>query len=94
MIRFIEIVRSAPREFSLREVWINENFVVKIEESMQYRELLKEGKLPLELDTNHRFSTVTISEGGASASHIVVGDVRVVASKLSRRDSSQTLLKG
>jgi hypothetical protein len=94
MVRFVEIVRNSSREYSLREVWINENFVVKVEESAQYQELLREGKLPADLNNSHRFSAVTINEGGAGNSHTVIGDVRVVAHKLCPGASAQTLLKG
>ena len=102
MIRFVEILnrtdknprmeRVAIPQFELGEVWINEKYVVNVREHTGYSSLLKEGRLGVSLDTSHRFTTITLNEGGRSSSHTVVGDPMTVANKLSR-DRSQ-LLKG
>jgi hypothetical protein len=93
MIKFIEVTQQGKGPFSLREVWINEGFVVKVEAAPAYARLLEEGELPSDLNKNHSFSTVTLNEGGLGTTHVVVGAVNVVASKL---DSSpgRRLLKG
>ena len=102
MIRFVEIInrtdknprmeRTAKPRFELGEVWINEKFVVNVREHVGYNNLLEEGRMGVDLDSSHRFTTITLNEGGRSSSHTVVGDPMTVASKLSR-DRAQ-LLKG
>ena len=102
MIRFVEVVnktdknprmeRIAIPQFELSEVWINQKYVVNIREHVGYNNLLREGRLGVELDQNHRFTTIILNEGSTSTVHTVVGDPESVARKLSR-DRSQ-LLKG
>jgi hypothetical protein len=102
MIRFIEVLnktdknprmeRVATPEFELGEIWINEKYVVNVREHVGYNKLLKEGRMGVDLDPNHRFTTIVINEGGNSSVHTVVGDPLTVANKISRRNSQ--LLKG
>tara|TARA_A100001515_G_C4521685_1_gene193743 strand:- start:156 stop:464 length:309 start_codon:yes stop_codon:yes gene_type:complete len=102
MIRFVEILnktdknprmeRVAVPQFELGEVWINEKYVVNVREHIGYNNLLKEGRLSVGLDSSHRFTTITLNEGGRSTNHTVIGDPATVANKLSR-DKAQ-LLKG
>ena len=102
MIRFVEVVnktnknprmeRTAMLAYELGEVWINEKYVVNIREHHGYNKMLQEGRLNIGLDLDHRFTAVTINEGGKSATHVVVGDAATVAMKLSPRQSR--LLKG
>jgi hypothetical protein len=102
MIRFIEVLnntdknprmeRVATPEFELGEIWINEKYVVNVREHVGYNKLLKEGRMGVDLDLNHRFTTIVINEGGNSSVHTVVGDPLTVANKISRRNSQ--LLKG
>ena len=102
MIRFIEVLnktdknprmeRVATPEFELGEIWINEKYVVNVREHVGYNKLLKEGRMEVDLDPNHRFTTIVIDEGGNSSVHTVVGDPLTVANKISRRNSQ--LLKG
>ena len=102
MIRFVEVINrtdknprmervSTPR-FELGEVWINEKFVVNVREHVGYNNLLQEGRMGVDLDPNHRFTTIVLNEGGSSSSHTVVGDPSTVANRLSRQSSQ--LLKG
>ena len=102
MIRFVEVVnktdknprmeRTAKLAYELGEVWINEKYVVNIREHQGYNRMLQEGRLSIGLDMDHRFTAVTINEGGKSTTHVVVGDAATVAKKLTPRDSR--LLKG
>ncbi len=102
MIRFVEIInqtrfnprmeRTAVPQFSMGEVWINEKYVVSIREATGYRDLLTEGRLPTDLDHNHRFTTVVTNNGTITETHVVVGDPTHVALQLNR-DRTQ-LLKG
>jgi hypothetical protein len=102
MIRFVEVInktdknprmeRTARLAFELGEVWINQKYVVNIREHQGYNRMLQEGRLIVDLHGDHRFTAVTINEGGKSATHIVVGDAATVANRLAPRESR--LLKG
>ena len=101
MIKFVEVVNdtafnsrlervSTPR-FSLKEVWLNEKYVVNLREAPGYDKLLQEGHLG-ELHPGHRFTLVTAQEGAVQQSYVVVGSVSEVAAKLNRE--TKTLLRG
>ena len=102
MIRFIEIInktdknprleRTAIPQFDMQEVWINEKFVVNLREATGYTKLLREGRLPEDLSPQHSFTAVTTNTGGISETYIVVGDLAIVANRLSK--DRATLLKG
>lgn len=94
MIKFIEVTQQGKDPFSLHEVWINEGFVVRIEDAPAYARLLEEGQLPSDLNKDHSFSTVILNEGGRGTSHVVVGYVSDVASKLDSSKGLRRLLKG
>ena len=102
MIRFIEVInetdfqprleRQATLRFTLGEVWINEDYVVSVCEARGYQSLLREGRLPNDLDENHSFTRVTTHNGTVTENHVVLGSPTVVADRLS--SSGPTLLKG
>ena len=102
MIRFVEIVnkteknprleRTAIPQFDMEEVWINEKFVVNLREATGYDKLLREGRLPPDLNLQHHFTAVTTNTGGVSETYIVVGELAIVANRLSK--DRATLLKG
>jgi len=102
MIRFVEIVnkteknprleRTAIPQFDMEEVWINEKFVVNLREATGYDKLLREGRLPPDLNLQHHFTAVTTTTGGVSETYIVVGELAIVANRLSK--DRATLLKG
>ena len=102
MIRFVELVnetsfdsrfeRTAIPSFALSEVWINEAYVVSVRHAPGYKKLLKEGRLPSDLDTQHEFTAITTNNGGLTETHVVVGDLTTVAGRLQR--DTRTLLKG
>ena len=104
MIRFIEIMnetnfnprmeRVATPRFTLGEVWINEKYVISIREAMGYQSLLKEGRLPEDLNEEHRFTSITTQNGTVSETHIVVGAPNIVAGRLNKNRDHNQLLKG
>jgi hypothetical protein len=91
MIKFVEITEVGSN-FLLDEVWINESHVVKIRRSSEFKRLLEEGRLPDDLDQDHAFTSITVNMGGIIESHVVVGDVTTIASKLNY--DTKILLKG
>jgi hypothetical protein len=102
MIRFIEVLnetnfnprleRTSIPQFALGEIWINEKYVVSIREALGYRALLREGKLPDDLDNAHSFTTVTTNNGQLTETHVVVGSPESVAKRLD--PNRKLLLKG
>ena len=93
MVRLIEVVQDHHRSYILREVWINEQYVVKIEAAEEYVRLLSEGRLPPDLSSDHQFSRLTVNEGQQAHTHIVVGGVKETAASFIRPRKS-LLLKG
>ena len=102
MIRFIEVItltdynprmeRTAVPRFGLGEVWVNRQYVVSIREATGYKQLLKEGNLPSDLEPHHTFTTLVTTQGNVSETHVVVGSPQVVASRLNCEN--KVLLKG
>lgn len=93
MVRLIEVIQDHHRSYTLREVWINEQYVVKIEAAEEYGQLLSEGRLPPDLSADHKFSRLTINEGQHAHTHVVVGGVKETAASFIRPRKS-LLLKG
>jgi hypothetical protein len=102
MIRFVEVInetnfnsrleRTSQPQFALGEVWINEKYVVSLREATGYRKLLEEGRLPSDLDINHRFTALTTNNGSVTSTHVVVGELATVAARVNRGE--KVLLKG
>ena len=102
MIRLVEVVnitdhnprmeRTAKVKFTLREIWLNEEYVVSIREATGYKKLLSEGRLPADLEGAHSFTALTTNNGNVSETHIVVGSPGVVAGRLNK--NTHQLLKG
>jgi hypothetical protein len=76
----------------LGEVWINEKHISHMRAAPEYKKLLEEGRLQRELNPSHQFTSVTISSGNTSTTHIVVGEINSVAKRLGY--DTRTLLKG
>ena len=102
MIKFIEVLnetnfnprmeRTSKPRFTLGEVWINEQYVISVREAKGYQSLLQEGLLPDGLDNAHSFTLVTTQQGATSESHVVVGSVGAIATRLG--SGAKELLKG
>ena len=93
MVRLIEVIQDHHRSYTLREVWINSQYVVKIESAEEYTKLLAEGRLPGDLSAEHKFSRLTVNEGRDTHTHVVVGGTKETAASFIRPRKS-ILLKG
>ena len=102
MIKFVEVVGDTdfrppaalgghPR-FSLEELWLNPDAVVKVQSARAYKQILLDGRMPTELDKNHSFTSITLNNGGLLETHVVLGAPDAVATKLNR--TTKVLLKG
>jgi len=68
--------------YSVRAIYINPIHVVCIRESYDMSTLLKEGRLPGELDKRQEFTTLSLNKGTYGQDIIVIGSVTEVHKKL------------
>jgi hypothetical protein len=99
MIKFVEVVHEAQlnshppaSSYSLGEVWINEDTVIKVRSAPNYKQLLRAGRRSPELEQNHHFTSITLNNCGIMETHVVVGDAASIAAKLNK--GKKQLLKG
>jgi|TARA_R110000824_G_scaffold102984_1_gene244938 hypothetical protein len=95
-VKFVEVydcgVGTTRRDYSLRTVFINPDYVVCLREDVDTNSLLKEGKLPTDLDKRQVFTCVSINKGTYGQDIIVVGPVEETYNKLNIE--KRQLLKG
>ena len=82
------------RSYSLREVFINPQQVVCLREATHYKKLLKEGKLPTDLDGRQAFTHVFLNRGQTGLDLIVVGAPGMVENKIKQNNPDKKVLKG
>ena len=78
--------------YSVRTIYINPTHVVCIRESYDMSTLLKEGRLPAELDTRQEFTTLSLNKGTYGQDVIVIGSVNEIHKKLHK--NQRHLLQG
>ncbi len=78
--------------YTLREIFVNPEHVVCLREDYHTLTLLKEGRLPDNLDNRQKFTRVQMNRGSTGLDIVVVGSPSVVEQKLNI--STKTLLKG
>ena len=78
--------------YSVRTIFINPVHVVCIRESYDMLGLLKEGRLPQELDSRQEFTTLSLNKGTYGQDIIVIGSVNEVHKKL--HVNARQLLQG
>ena len=90
LVRLIEVceqsARASPSEikYVLREVLVNPEYVVALRESAVFKERLKRGCFPEDLDKRQEFTKLQLNlgSGQSSATINIVGDMSTVAEKL------------
>lgn len=94
MKKLIEVTQNSAttKTFSLREVFVNPEFVVSLTPDTNTKRLLTEGRLPENLSSEVEFTRVTIHKGASGQEMVVVGTISDVRHKLFTNPS--TLLKG
>ena len=95
MKKLIEVTQNsaATKTYSLREVFVNPEFVVSLIPDTNTTRLLNEGRLPDGLSKQTEFTRVTIHKGASGQEMVVVGNILDVRTKLFSAGSS-TLLRG
>lgn len=83
---------TANVKYSLREVFVNPEHVVMVREEQRLRELNEQGRLPSNLDQNHRFSKIIIDRGNTGTEITVVGAPEII--ELALQNNSKQLLRG
>ena len=94
MRKLIEVMQNGAtaKTYSLREVFVNPEFVVSLTPDINTKRLLTEGRLPEGLSTQTEFTRVTIHKGATGQEMVVVGGISDVRTKLF--SGSQQILKG
>ena len=83
---------TLPNNYILREVFINPEHVVLIREEKRIKELNERGLVSDGLNTDHRFSKLTINRGQSGTEIVVVGAPSLIETKL--QDQTKQLLRG
>ena len=96
LIKLTEVCSSGAlttdQRYTLREVLVNPEHVVMIREESSMRQLHEQGLLHAGLDSNHRFSKLTINRGHNGTDIVVIGAPESVEEQL--KSSSRQLLRG
>jgi len=94
MRKLVEVVQNSAtsKTYSLREVFVNPEFVVALVPDVNTKRLLTEGRLPDGLDNSIEFTRVTVHKGASGLEMVVVGNTSDIKTKLFA--ASGKLLKG
>jgi hypothetical protein len=82
---------SSKQDYSLQDIFVNPEHVVMIREDVRLGQLNEGSSLMPGMDTNHRFTKLTINRGQTGTEIVVVGSPQVVEEIL---NSQKTLLRG
>ena len=81
---------TTNQDYALREVFINPEHVVMIREEARMKQLNEQNPLTNGLDTNHRFTKLTINRGHTGTEIVVVGAPDTIEQSL----NSKKLIRG
>ncbi len=90
LIKLNKRQRKGEIEYYLSEVSVNVKQISYISENYQYKKMLSEGKLSMELNTNTNFTDLELN---TNQTITVIGTPSVIESKIMTKASKQ-LLKG
>ena len=84
MRKLVEVVQNSAtsKTYSLREVFVNPEFVISLAPDSNTKRLLTEGRLPDGLDNNIEFTRVTVHKGASGLEMVVVGNTSDIKTKL------------
>lgn len=94
MKKLVEVMQNSTitKTYSLREVFVNPEYVVSLAPDTNTKRLLSEGKLPEGLNTQTEFTRITIHKGATGQEMVVVGDISDVNTRLF--SNPKRILKG
>ena len=91
MTKLVEVYKQL-NDYMLREVYVNPKHIVAMRQDDRMNSVLKEGKLPDQLDQRQDFTKLYVDRGNTGIDITVVGDLNTVKEKLGL--DSKSLLKG
>ena len=94
MKKLIEVMQNSAttKTYSLREVFVNPDFVVSLVPDTNTKRLLNEGRLPEGINAAAELTRVIIHKGSSGQEMVVVGSVGDVRTKLYSNPTN--ILKG
>ena len=91
MTKLVEVYKSLT-EYRMREIYVNPKHIVAMRQDDRMSSVLKEGKLPDELDNRQIFTKLYVDRGNTGIDVTVVGDLNTIKEKLGL--GNRSLLKG
>ena len=91
MVKLVEVQQRMHRYY-LSEVYVNPEHVVAMRADERMAQVLKEGRLPDDLDERQSFTKIYVARGHAGIDMTVIGDTQQIKEKLGL--NKRTLLKG
>ena len=91
MTKLVEVYKQL-NDYMLREVYVNPKHIVAMRQDDRMTSVLKEGKLPDQLDQRQDFTKLYVDRGNTGIDITVVGDLNTIKEKLGL--DNRSLLKG
>jgi hypothetical protein len=95
LVRLTEVCNTGAvtnnTQYSLREIYINPEHVVMVREEQRLKQINEQNRLVDGLDSDHRFSKLTIDKGNTGTEIIVIGGPDTIESILKKQ---KQLLRG
>jgi len=91
MTKLVEVYKQL-NDYMLREVYVNPKHIVAMRQDDRMTTVLKEGKLPDQLDQRQDFTKLYVDRGNTGIDITVVGDLNTIKEKLGL--DNRSLLKG
>jgi len=95
LVKLTEVRHNASlttqQKYTLQEVFVNPEHVVMIREEARMKQLNEEGRLPKNLNQNHKFTRLTINRGQTGTDIVVVGSPDIIEENLNK---NRKLLRG
>tara|TARA_R110002124_G_scaffold133789_1_gene296328 strand:+ start:439 stop:714 length:276 start_codon:yes stop_codon:yes gene_type:complete len=91
MTKLVEVYKQL-NGYMLREVYVNPKHIVAMRQDDRMTSVLKEGKLPDQLDQRQDFTKLYVDRGNTGIDITVVGDLNTIKEKLGL--DNRSLLKG
>mgnify|MGYP001236697344 CR=1 FL=1 len=93
MLELVQVKRIGD-SYSLNTVFLNPSHIVHLSEHIEYSDALREGKMNLGLNPITTFTKIVVNEGDKSSHFVVVGDPKLIESKLNKSFSKRKILRG
>tara|TARA_B100000287_G_scaffold202084_2_gene190817 strand:- start:2260 stop:2541 length:282 start_codon:yes stop_codon:yes gene_type:complete len=76
---------QGQQRYSLREVFLNRDYVVSLRDDARMLDEFEKGYLPENLDEKQNFTKIVLSSGSTSSGVSVVGSVFSIAEKVGKK---------